>query len=133
MTNARQKLLKYIWFLLIATPLISAAGWTAYPAMRMLVSINQIPPVYYPEDESENRTLIKQIKRDIQRHFRKSGIYVPTEDILTISDKSGTSEELMAKVCGSGRLFIWAPLRLRFPFVGERIKHNRLPPHPTPP
>ena len=113
MTNARQKLLKYIWFLLIATPLISAAGWTAYPAMRMLVSINQIPPVYYPEDESENRTLIKQIKRDIQRHFRKSGIYVPTEDILTISDKSGTSEELMAKVCGSGRLFIWASLLKR--------------------
>lgn len=124
MTPLPIKILRIFLFMLILIPLLSAVGWAGYPATKMLISIKQMPAVYYTKDDSHNELLLRELRREIQGHFRKSGIYLPTEDILTLDESRGTPGELVSKVCGDGNIFVWAPLRIRLPYFGERIKET---------
>jgi len=114
-------LYKVITGILIVLPLTFAAGWSIFPSVMMVKAVRELPPVYLPADETDNPILNTAVRRDIQKHFRKSGIYMPTEDILITNEENGTPIELITNACGKGHVFIWAPLRLRLPFFGERI------------
>jgi hypothetical protein len=111
-----------VWITLIVVPLIGTAIWTILPTLQVIRTVKTLPSIQFSTEDSTNPTAIKQVRRNIQKHFRDSGIYIPTEDILTFAPTKRSEALLMQKVCGKGTLFVWVPLKVRLPFVGERIK-----------
>lgn len=63
-------------------------------------------------------------RREIQKHFSDTGIYIPMEDIVSIATTNQSSHNkalLTSKVCGKGQLAIWLPLEVRLPVFGSRV------------
>lgn len=63
-------------------------------------------------------------RRQIQKHFLGYGIYIPIDDIIVKAASLHEQELLsyLSKTCGNKDVFIWVPLRFRFPIVGEKVK-----------
>jgi hypothetical protein len=70
---------------------------------------------------SSQHTLEQQ--RSIQQHYLSYGVYIPIDDIVVDARQQlmGPMASLMPKVCGSGRAFVWIPLPLHIPLVGEKV------------
>lgn len=62
-------------------------------------------------------------RRKIQKHFTNTGIYVPMEDIVFTQTKKKDSRLhlLMHKACGPGKIYVWVPLKFKWPIFGERV------------
>ena len=69
-----------------------------------------------------------EYKRAEQKYFLEYGIYVPLEDIMYVEQLPGGGVrygDALQRSCsglqlGSG-LAIWLPLRIKWPFFGERV------------
>ena len=69
-----------------------------------------------------------EFKRSEQKYFLEYGIYVPLEDIMYVEQLPGRGvryADALQRACsglqvGSG-LAIWLPLRIKWPFIGERV------------
>lgn len=108
---------------LIILPLIGALIWSFFPACKALTGAFMLQREKYIKHISEydNPTIYQ---RKIQKHFLKYGIYIPMDDIV-IDNQVGKIDEtlffLMRKSCGRGKLYIWVPLKIRIPIIGEKV------------
>lgn len=63
-------------------------------------------------------------KSKIQRHFLRYGVYVPFSDIISKSSHDDLEKALFsqhAEFCGPSRIYIWLPLKVRFPIFGYKV------------
>lgn len=105
-------------------PWLIALGWTFAPSVRALlasIDLELTPSVIQLNGDGSTST---SVKRQIQRHYREYGIYVPLEDIYFSSEAKESNARLsflMQKACGRATLYVWIPLRLRLPLEGEKV------------
>lgn len=63
------------------------------------------------------------VQRKVQKHYLDYGIYIPLDDIILNQDENSaiTQLSLLEQVCGEGTLYIWVPIRIRIPVLGEKV------------
>jgi hypothetical protein len=105
-------------------PIAAALTWSMLPTVRSVIAVikfNQLSDGAIDLESVETEVVVK---RQIQRHFLDYSVYIPVEDIVIIAtDKKEDSrlESLMTKACGHGSLFVWIPLKISLPFIGEKV------------
>lgn len=63
-------------------------------------------------------------RRNIQKHFLNLDTYIPMEDIvipLASAEVDSRLKKLMRNACGKGTIYVWIPLKFRWPLTGERV------------
>lgn len=117
------KLAKVLRFAAIL-PLCMALTYSTLDAVKALFAVSTLKSFTELIDAASNPQEMLKIRRSIQKHFLNSGVYVPMEDIVVASlNKENTSRLnfLMEKACGKGKLYIWVPIRFKWPIIGERV------------
>ena len=110
--------------LLLIAPSLAAAAWSAWPSLMAIAGTVAQEPLKLAEADLVDASRIFATKRAIQKHLLSFATYVPLEDIVTAAPSdvaAGDLSLLMQKACGRGKLFVWIPLRIRLPIVGERV------------
>lgn len=79
------------------------------------------PEVY--DDQWSDPSAMLELKRDIQKHFLQYKLYLPVEDMVAgIGEiEEQRTADLMRSACGSADLYVWVPVRIRMPLIGDRI------------
>jgi hypothetical protein len=111
---------------MLILPGLLALIWSTWPTLSAVVAVVSLRTPALYADEWSDADKVVEVKREIQKHFLNNHVYLPVEDIVTVSDSggekaSGTLAELMKRACGKGNIYIWIPLRFRVPLVGDRI------------
>lgn len=109
---------------LFLVPSLFAAYWTCMPAGAAYLATQTLVVPQLQDQELDDRTLMLDLRRQIQKHFLSYAVYVPLEDIVSVTPgdpASGDLALLMQKACGKGRLYVWTPLKFRFPLTGEKV------------
>ena len=117
-------LYRLLLFLLLIAPTGAALAWAAWPAVMAMAGVMAQEPLKLADADLVDATHVFTTKRAIQKHLLSFATYVPLEDIVAASPRdvaSGDLSLLMQKACGRGKLFVWIPLRIRLPIVGERV------------
>jgi len=108
--------------LLIALSL-SAAHLSAGRVVQALLASADLRLDQEPDSLLDSSDFELQQKRLVQQHFLKFGIYIPIDDVI-VNDRNLVDEpyrSMLEKSCGSGRLFVWVPIKFRLPLIGEKI------------
>ncbi len=98
--------------------------WLAWPAVVTIVGIATHEPLKLGDADLTDATRVMETKRGIQKHLLRFATYVPMEDIIVSEPRDVAGGELsllMQKACGRGKLYVWIPLRIRMPVIGERV------------
>ena len=64
-----------------------------------------------------------EIKRLVHQHYLSYSIYIPLDDIV-IYDQRRVEQPLTALLqqsCGSGSAYVWVPLKMQLPLMGEKV------------
>lgn len=115
---------RLILLVLLIAPTIAALVWAGWPSVMAIAGVMTHEPLKLADDDLVDTSRVFATKRSIQKHLLHFGTYVPIEDIVTASPRdvaSGDLSLLMQKACGRGKVFVWIPLRIRLPIVGERV------------
>jgi len=114
--------LKSFWFLVGLLPLGAASYSSTQPAAKALIA-NFFFPLSIADSVSESESTSLASRRKIQQHYLGYGVYVPIDDIiLDNGDESSSSQiKVLKNSCGAGKIFVWVPLRFRFPIFGEKV------------
>ncbi|MFW7378096.1 MAG: hypothetical protein ACOH5I_04755 [Oligoflexus sp.] len=109
--------------ILVVSLLLSAVHLSAGNLVQALMAANDLR--LDPELDSllDSNDFELQHKRSVQQHFSKFGIYIPTDDII-VNARDIVHEpyrSLLLQSCGSGKIFVWVPLKFRLPLIGEKI------------
>lgn len=120
----RKKTLGYrLRVLMLFLPMLGALGWSVYPSATALVAAATFPSVDEEMWSSEGGSF--DVQRSIQKHFLGYRLYLPLEDIFVAQPKGNSDLKrftlLMRKACGYGRVYVWLPLKLRLPFIGDKV------------
>lgn len=105
-------------------PLLATFVWTSFPSIKSAIAIAKFDPISFNQRDFGSNEPITALKRQIQRHFLNYSIYIPTEDIVLLSEeenKNNRLETLMTKACGNGSLFVWVPFKIILPFYGDKV------------
>lgn len=103
--------------------ILSAIHVSSYNAILALVASSQLRLDQNQESLLNSSDFELQQKRLVQQHFLKYGIYIPIDDI-TVKDvgiEADSYQLMLQQSCGSGKLFVWVPLKFRLPLIGEKI------------
>lgn len=110
-----------LWMICIF-PFLLCLVWSTYPAAKSFTF------GYYlknrPQELIREGDTALTVKRRIQKRFLKNGMYLPLYDIDVLAEVEAENKDkatTIKKLCGSGRVSMWIPLRYRFPFVGEKV------------
>ena len=89
-------------------------GWLAVRALDRRIADQQLLLRSLPWLENA---------RNIQKHFSDMGIYVPTEDIVLATGDESLFDlrPAMRTICGDGDVYIWVPMTIDRPMVGEKV------------
>jgi hypothetical protein len=94
----------------------------------VLWAVSNHPPVK-PEVLVSSESIKTDFKRDEQKYFLASGIYIPIEDIMfmdQLSQSGARYSNALQKHCSSLNqekgVAIWLPLKIRMPIFGEIVK-----------
>ena len=97
--------------------------WSCLPAINALVGLvtvrSEMKVVLRPSELN-----VLEIRRSIQMRFLKFDVYIPLDDIIYLGDSQDldrTLEQVMKTNCGKEGFSVWLPIRLRFPFAGEKV------------
>ena len=66
---------------------------------------------------------IIELKRLVHQHYLSYSIYIPLDDIV-IYDQRRVEQPLISLLqqsCGAGSAYIWVPLKLQLPLLGEKV------------
>lgn len=102
---------------------LCAAIWSGWPVFHVMMGVSKMPPLSRKEITDGSEQTILEVKRKLQKHFLRYGVYIPLEDIMMTeqvlkSNKDFTS--VVRRVCGEAPLAVWLPLVIRVPVLGER-------------
>ena len=58
-------------------------------------------------------------QRKIQKHFLSYGVYIPIDDIVVNMglNKLDNYNQLHESTCGTAKIYIWLPIKIRFPII----------------
>lgn len=122
--NSRARVAMLAWIVALVAPTALVLSFTVAPsadalwaALRWSMAKPSIP-------EEASAAELVTARRTIQRQFLDHGVYIPFEDITFDVKGTDASEPLlflMRKSCGMGRIYIWIPLKLRLPILGEKV------------
>ena len=73
------------------------------------------------DEKKKNCPLSTQ--RKIQKHFLSYGVYIPIDDIVVNMglNKLDNYNQLHESTCGTAKIYIWLPIKIRFPIIGEKV------------
>jgi hypothetical protein len=106
--------------------MVSVTGcllWSCSPAIRAVIGLVSVRS----EMKAALRTSefnVLEIRRNIQMRFLKFDVYIPLDDIIFLGDNQDldrTLEQVMKTNCGKDGFSVWLPIKLRFPFAGEKV------------
>ncbi len=101
-----------------------AIGWSGYPTLSAVAAVYTTKSIAFADGAENDDSAELRIRRTLQKHFLKYGVYLPVEDIIVVNKKAGLRNRavfLMQKICGKGRIYVWVPLKMRLPIVGDRV------------
>lgn len=113
-----------LWTLALAAPTLAAATWSALPALQAAYAVASHRPEAMTKEDWLDPARVLELRRQIQKHFLQSSVYIPLEDIVAPSANAegpGDALLLMQKACGRGRLYVWIPLKFKVPLTGEKV------------
>ena len=118
------------WILFTLAPVLVAATWTLYPAVRVGLARVLIKPIPIPTLDLESTSEQQKIRRLLQQHFRNFGHYLPFEDIVILgSSENSTAALLVQKACGRGKILVWLSYSFNLPIIGTKVvEHCWKPP-----
>lgn len=104
-------------------PSAAALTWTVEPAFRTTVATIQHEPLRLKMDDFTDIEKNTELKRQLQKHFLDYNIYIPLEDIVTLSPQTDQimMKDIMARSCGPAYVYVWTPLGFRLPFIGMKF------------
>ena len=115
---------KTLWSLFIVGPTIAVVIWASEQPLIATYAAMSLEEVAVDPDDLKQPAQLRQLKRQIQRHFLDHQIYIPLSD-MTFRDYGWDGrtklKQGLAKLCGRGIMFVWVPLRFKLPFWGEQI------------
>ena len=88
-------------------------------AVFAAASLNPLSIHQYPSTSEVTR-----LRRDLQSHFRKYGVYIPVGDIIVAnSEDLGQSvlSSRMVESCGQAPVYLWLPIQVELPIHGKKI------------
>ena len=111
-------------YVLFASTFCFIIFWSTKPALFALLASatfkHQLVHSSWEQDPSERL----DVTRSLQNHFRKFSVYIPYEDIMFRSQSLSYQEKLFFHLdqgCGHGKVYVWIPLIIRFPLVGNKV------------
>ena len=108
----------------LPVPLILCISLSCKDALFAVVGSWTLDVAAHEITENSSPRELLTYRRRIQKHFLKLKTYIPMEDIV-IPSEAGTANDrlkkLMRKACGKGTIYIWIPLKFRWPIAGERV------------
>ena len=111
----------FIW--LVASLWVVAAYLTTKEANRSIIaSMDLWIRPHWNEILSDSLTPIES-QRAIQQHYLSYGVYIPIDDIV-VNARQHPNESVISMLqsaCGKGIIYIWVPLPMRFPLLGEKV------------
>ena len=111
-------------------PVILVLVWSFEPSIRAMLAVMAFPSSGSELAESN----VQEAKRTIQNHFRKYDVYIAVTDIVAIldsySDDNNQVRDWTESVCGSANLYVWVPLRVRLPLIGDKVTEWCWKPNP---
>lgn len=105
-------------------PVLTIVAWTTLASFKSVIAITKFGEITFNQNDLNSDEAVTALKRQIQGHFLDYSVYIPTEDIvlLTNQEKKNTRlETLMTKACGNGSLFVWVPFKIILPFYGDKV------------
>jgi len=114
-------LAKPVRYLLLLTPLFAAIWLSFGDSLRAGMATMTLNPSSLA---AMNEETALQLRRNIQQHYRQYGLHLPIEDIVVVSKNRDEPDKLtflMRKACGQGKVYVWVPLKLKLPFLGNRV------------
>lgn len=108
----------------VILPLVAALFFSTRTFFQALVGVAIFSETKFANNNWDNPSSALTGRRLAQQQFMNVGVHIPLENIIATEDDSATTPrmiDLMTEVCGRGVLMIWVPLRLRLPFVGDRV------------
>lgn len=102
-------------------PTFCAITWSLLPSFRAAIGVLTAPAISLGSNEAAEEL---SIRRKLQKHFLKFDVYIPLEDIIVTKKDQKIADRtvfLMQKICGTGMIYVWVPLRMRLPIVGETV------------
>lgn len=106
---------------LLLIPILILAGWCALPSIKAMTAASIISRATKEAILASPQPLQKS---KIQRHFLRYGVYVPFSDIISKSSHDDFEQTLVSQhtqLCGPSRIYIWLPLKVRFPVFGYKV------------
>jgi hypothetical protein len=116
---------------LLLIPATAALAWSCRPAALAVWAMARLPTVTLTAADWQDPARLLEMRRQVQRHFLASDVYIPMEDIVVSVSPEGAPADgaapatslplLMQKACGQGRLYIWIPFKFVLPVTGEKV------------
>lgn len=111
---------------LVSLLVLIFAYWAFEPAGRAIIASYSLDKVFGSADFSDGNAEALGVRRRIQKHYLQYDIYMPLEDIIVPADPAATSDKnrltfLMRNVCGSAKIYVWVPIKIRVPGLGNMI------------
>lgn len=108
--------------LLIFVPVLACIVWSCFPALKAVVAAGILD--FRKEAVLGDGDSPLEHKRRLQKHFLSHDVYIPLSDITLANGESSLDQQRlfsMRKICGQGKIFVWIPLKFRFPILGEKV------------
>jgi len=105
-------------------PIILCVTLSCSPAILAIAGAWTLNIDHSKISETASQQELLTIRRKIQKHFLGMKTYIPMEDILIPQDSVKTDDrlkKLMRKACGKGTIYIWIPLKFRWPLSGDKV------------
>lgn len=108
--------------LLILIPVLASLIWSSFPALQAVAAAGILD--FRKEAVLGDGNSPLEHKRRLQKHFLNHGVYIPLSDITLANGENSIDQQRlfsMRKICGQGKIFVWIPLKFRFPILGEKV------------
>lgn len=107
-------------------PVTLTVIWSVFPVLKIINTCWQAPELPIENiSTSEGR---HEIKRQVQRHFMASKVYIPREDILIPTEIIRNNPQtglpllkLLRESCKNGKIYVFLPIKFNLPFLGAQI------------
>jgi hypothetical protein len=111
---------------LLSMLILICAYWTFEPALRAVIASLSLNDTFLSSDLGEINQEALNVRRRIQKHYLEYDVYMPLEDIIVpIGPAADPSKNrltfLMRNVCGSAKIYVWVPIKIRVPVFGNMI------------
>lgn len=121
LTPRKHRLLKFFFLSFVGTLYGYGLYYCLQPSLNAIFGTLVLPEIQVVENELGERTNLSEIKRKIHRHFLEYDTYIGTSDINATKSDADVNRELFTKSCGQGTIFVWLPLRVRLPLIGDQV------------